>query len=351
MIWILRGDLRMLTGNRRPVERWRLICDTNISCGGPRRTRPLKIPWCSCATVILVLASIGMTRAAVSPEVLLEWGLDAQARTVATLQVPGSGLHAETAWLNGQQSGGNGGFAYVWPLSTQFRVQNSLTRIDPAFYTPMLRQFSDEARSRYWSQAGGGYRSGVGGSTTRFYDDNAHLAVALVEAYRITGDPVYLARARETYEFVLSGEDSAGGGGIYFHENDFSVKETISTLQGARAAIMLYRATGEEPYLTDATRLYEWAESFTQAADGLFFERYYLTGPRAGTAGDHTLINAAGDAILLNLEFHAATSDPARLQEAQRIANRSRSRFAHPSTSWESDRVNSNPRPFNSTCP
>jgi hypothetical protein len=327
MFRILDGGLQRLIGTCRTVERLRPVRDHITDRGGQQKARPVQVPWWSCATAILALASIGVARAAASPEVLLDWGLDAQARTVATLRVPGSSLYAETASLNGQRSGGNGGFAYVWPLSTQFRVQNSLTRIDPAVHTPILRQFSDEARSRYWSQAGGGYRSGVGGGTTRFYDDNAHMAVALMEAYRITGDPVYLARARETYDFVLSGEDSAGGGGIYFHENDFSVKETISTLQGARAAVMLYRATGEEPYLADATRLYEWAEAFTQTADGLFFERYYLTGPRAGTAGDHTLINAAGDAILLNLEFHAATGGPARLQEAQRIANRSLTRY------------------------
>jgi hypothetical protein len=271
-------------------------------------------------------------RAQSTPQDLLDWGLDAYAQTKATLQVPGSRLFAETASLSGQQSGGSGGFAYVWPLSTQFRVQTSLARLDPAIYVPLLRQFSDEARLRYWNNAGGGYRSGVTSGATLFYDDNAHMAVALMEAYRISADPVYLDRARETYDFVLSGEDQVGGGGIYFNQVDHSTKETISTLQGARAALMLYQSTAEGSYLADATRLYEWARTHTQQADGLFLEKYYLTGPRAGTAGDFTLVNAAGDAISVQLEFYTSTGNRSHLQEAQRIATRSLSRFFNSST-------------------
>ena len=95
---------------------------------------------------------------------------------------------------------------------------------------------------------------------------------------------------------------------------------------------MLYQATGAISYLTDATRLYDWARTHTQQTDGLFLEKFYLTGPKAGTAGDFTLVNAAGDGISVNLEFYASTSDAARLQEAQRIANRSLIRYFNPTT-------------------
>jgi Glycosyl hydrolase family 76 len=280
---------------------------------------------------VMAVGALGVDAKA-APQDLIDWGSDAYAKTTASLQVPGSRLFAETASLSGQRSGGNGGFAYVWPLSTQFRVQTVLSTLDPANYVPLLRQFSDEARARYWNAAGGGYRSGVSSGATLFYDDNAHMAVALMEAYQITADPVYLNRARETYSFVLSGEDAAGGGGIYFNPIDHSAKETISTLQGARAALMLYQATDEASYLTDATRLYQWAKTHTQQPDGLFLEKYYLTGPKAGTAGDFTLVNAAGDAIAVQLGFYATTGQPAHLQEARRIASRSLSRFFNTTT-------------------
>lgn len=281
------------------------------------------------AVMLVALLVLGSERAPAqtTTQDLLDWGLDAYAETIETLGVPGSALFAESARLNGQRFGGNGGFAYVWPLSTQFRVQTALAQYDPTTYAPLLRQFSDEAHTRYWRNAGGGYRSGVSSGSTLFYDDNAHMVVALMEAHRLTADPVYLERARATYDFVISGEDDAGGGGIYFSVPDRAVKETISTLQGARAALMLYRATQEAAYLDDAERLYQWAEDHVQQSDGLFLERYYLTGPRAGTAGDFALVNGVGDAISVQLEFFAATGDPANLQEAQRLAGRSLSRY------------------------
>ena len=51
----------------------------------------------------------------------------------------------------------------------------------------------------------------------KYYDDNAWLAIAFLEAYETTGEPRYLTRADKTLQFVLSGWDDQGGaesGGI-----------------------------------------------------------------------------------------------------------------------------------------
>ena len=166
----------------------------------------------------------------------------------------------------------------------------------------------------------------------RFYDDNAHLAVALAEAHEITGEPIYLTRAIDTLEFVLSGEDNVGGGGVYWSEWDHSFKDSASTLQGARAALMIYQATSEQQFLDDALRLYDGAADTTQQPDGLFMEKLYLTGPKAGQVGDYTLVNFAGFALATNTSFYEITQDPAYLAKARRIANRSISRFTDRST-------------------
>jgi predicted alpha-1,6-mannanase (GH76 family) len=165
-----------------------------------------------------------------------------------------------------------------------------------------------------------------------FYDDNAHIAVALAQAYTLTKDPVYLTRAVQTYNFVLSGEDSAGGGGIYFKVNDSTSKNTISTLQAVRAALLLYQITGTSKYLTDATRLYAWSKTHVQQSNGLFKEGYSLTGADAGTAVGYALTNGAGIGLLCNIEFYRATGDLAYLREAQRIAQASRSAYFNSST-------------------
>jgi hypothetical protein len=265
--------------------------------------------------------------AVVSHAQLIDWGTNVYQKTVASLKAPGTNVFSETASLSGTRSGGDSGFSYVWPVSAQFRVENALARVDPVTYRPVLRAFSDEVFARYWKTSGGGYRSGVSSGATRFFDDNAHMAVALAEAYRITGDTTYLDRAKQTYAFVISGEDSVGGGGTYFSEADHSFKDSAGTIQGTRAALMLYQATGTASYLTDATRLYNWAKSTTQQPDGTFMEKLYLTGTKAGTVGDFTLVNFAGFGISANIEFYKATDNKAYLTEAERIANTCLTRY------------------------
>jgi hypothetical protein len=255
---------------------------------------------------------------------LLGWGQNVYSKIDASLKVPGSNLYSETASTSGSRSGGDSGFAYVWPESVQFRVLDDLATINPAAYTSIVRGFSDELRSRYWKSSGtGGYRSGVSSGANLFYDDNAHVVVALAEAYTLTHDPVYLNRAIETYNFVLSGEDSVGGGGIYFELGDYSSKDAISTLQAVRAGLLLYQITGQANYLTDATRLYGWAQTHIQQSNGLFKEGYVVTGPNAGTTRGFALINSAGIGLSSNLLFYQATGNAAYLREAQRIGRAS----------------------------
>ncbi|MDB5357415.1 MAG: glycoside hydrolase [Phycisphaerales bacterium] len=268
------------------------------------------------------IQALGHATPALAPDpTLLAWGQNVYQKTNASLKAPGSNLYSETAALNGARSGGDSGFAYVWPESVQFRVLDDLVLIDPATYTPVLRAFSDELYARYWQNSGaGGYRSGVSSGATLFYDDNGHVAVALAEAYSLTGDPVYLSRAIQTYQFVISGEDSAGGGGIYFSVPDHSSKDAISTLQGVRAALLLYQLTGQSQYLNDASRLYAWAATHIQQPNGLFKERFLLS---TSAADGFTLINSAGIGLSSNLLFYDVTGNVSFLNEAQTIAHAS----------------------------
>ena len=262
----------------------------------------------------------------------LQWGTAVYNETVHTLGIPGERGFAESANLAGQRFGGSGGHAFAWPMSAQFRVQNDLARIDPATYVPVLREFSDQLHEKYWAtnRIGGGYRSGVTPTATRFYDDNAHLAVALTEAYQITRDPVYLDRAKQTMGFVFGGENTVGGGGIYWSESDRTFKDSVSTLQAARAALMIHQATGDAQYLTRATRLYDWARRNTQLAGGTFWEKLFVSGPRQGIAGDFDLINAAGIGISTNLEFYDSTGEARYLDEAKRIGTTTLTRYFGP---------------------
>jgi mannose/cellobiose epimerase-like protein (N-acyl-D-glucosamine 2-epimerase family) len=122
----------------------------------------------------------------------------------------------------------------------------------------------------------------------------------------------------------MQGEDSVAGGGIYFKQFEFTSKNAISTLQGARGAAMLYRTTGQQSYLNDATRLLTWARSHIQRPDGMFSEGWDIA--TASPVG-FDLINSAGNGISANLELYDATGNAAYLSEAQRMANRTLTRY------------------------
>ena len=274
------------------------------------------------------LLSLLLAFADVSPEAhaqvdfarLRTWGLETYNETDRTLRVPGTRLFAETSSVYGTQYGGFNDRAYVWPIGVQFRVFNALTQIEPITYTPILQQFADQIHGAYWNN---GYRSGAGGGD-RFYDDNGHLVVALVEAYRLTHNSDYLSRAIDTQSFVMEGEDAIAGGGTYFKQYDYAFKDSISTLQGARGAAMLYRATGLSAYLTDATRLLSWARAHLQRPDGMFTEGWNIATSRPE---GFDLINSAGIGISTNLELYDATGNTAYLIEAQRMGNRTLTRY------------------------
>ena len=155
------------------------------------------------------------------------------------------------------------------------------------------------------------------------------MAVALAEAYQITHNSIYLSRAEQTEAFVLSGEDSAGGGGIYFQEGVTTSKNAISTLQGARAAAMLYEDTGQTAYLTDAEQLVTWADTHIQESNGLFYQTYDLA---TNSPQGIPLVNAAGIGISANLALYDATGDTSYLTEAQLIGNTALTQFFDPGT-------------------
>ncbi|MCO6048126.1 glycoside hydrolase family 76 protein [Aeoliella sp. ICT_H6.2] len=279
-----------------------------------------------CGLGLALLVGICPAVRGVELATLQAWGMEVAQEIESTLRLERSSLYAETANLGGGQYGGANGRAFVWPAATQFRVLDSLVQIDPTTYAPELRAFSNQLRNDYWRN--GGY-SAVAFASDHYYDDNGHLVVSMVEAYNLTGDEVYKTRAIETYDFVLSGEDDAGGGGIYFRRGDYGSKDTVSTLQGARAAAMLYNATGEQQYLDDAERLMEWTNSHVQQAGGRYWQRFRLDTMQADGVD---IVNATGIGISANIELYDATGDLAYLHEAQRVAYSGVGRFFNSST-------------------
>lgn len=139
------------------------------------------------------------------------------------------------------------------------------------------------ALSCYWngSAAPGGYESAVrpplGTGGDRYYDDNAWVALALVQRWRMSKDAWALERAREVLEFVLSGWDEQDtnplpGGVRWTESRSNSDRCTVSTGTAAELCTHLYLTDGDKHCLEWAERLYDWASRSLLSPNGLYWD-------------------------------------------------------------------------------
>ena len=213
----------------------------------------------------------------------------------------------------------------MWSAGVALSALNAAARVDPDHYRPRLRAFID-ALNAYWTNA-----NGIGGydvlpgpkPNDRFYDDNAWIVLALAEAYEIMQRPGDLARAEATYKFVLSGEDSQLGGGIFWHEPDRTTKNTCVSAPAAVGALRLYGLTNKPAYLEDARRLYRWTCAHLQGADGLFADKVN----REGQVDQNRFSYNSGLMLRAASLLYKTTGEAAYLSDAQRIAHAAEARW------------------------
>jgi uncharacterized protein YyaL (SSP411 family) len=207
--------------------------------------------------------------------------------------------------------------AFMWPSAMQLSALVAAARVEPRYLQPMQR-FIDALQS-YWAN-----HYGIGGYDVlpvpkppdRYYDDNCWIAIALTEAYEVTGAERYRKRAAETLRFIFSGEDDQLGGGIYWHEDKRESKNTCSCAPAAVAALRVYEITTDQAYLHDARRLVTWTTEHLQDDDGLFWDHVKLTGEIKRTKWSYN------SALMLeaNALLHKHTGEAQYLRAAQRIA-------------------------------
>ncbi|MDE2126771.1 MAG: hypothetical protein KGJ62_09285 [Armatimonadetes bacterium] len=111
-----------------------------------------------------------------------------------------------------------------------------------------------------------------------YYDDNAWMTLDLIEAYSIAHRPADLLRAEKTLRFVLSGEDSALRGGIWWRERDRKSKNTCSNAPAAVGALELYKLTHKARDLAAGERLEGWTRANLRDATGLYFDHVNADG-------------------------------------------------------------------------
>ncbi len=223
--------------------------------------------------------------------------------------------------------------AFMWGCGVELSALAAAARIDRA-YRPKLHDYFQSLEVYWQSSTVSGYDVlPVPKPLDRYYDDNAWVVLALVDAYDVTHDAAYLRRAQETFKFVMSGEDSMLGGGLYWHEQEKKSKNTCSNAPATVSALRLYQATKDPTYLETGKRLYAWTVQHLQDTDGLFFDNIRLDGSVEKTKWTYnTAVMLKATCLLYHI-----TRDAAMLKEAERIASASVDHWVKPETGGVND--------------
>ncbi len=202
----------------------------------------------------------------------------------------------------------------------QLTALTAAARLDPGRYRADVRRCVDALNDQYWSDANGigGYDDGPHPKPPdRYYDDNAWIALGLVEAYEVTHEQRDLDRAAATLRYVLSGEDDKLGGGLYWQERTKASKNTCGNAPGIAAAVRVYTYTHDRSQLDTAVRLYRWTvKNLRDDRDGLYYDNLSLTGKLS----PHKFTYNTALMIRSGCLLYDATGDAAYLHDAQRSA-------------------------------
>jgi predicted alpha-1,6-mannanase (GH76 family) len=220
--------------------------------------------------------------------------------------------------------------ADAWASGIQLSAFTAAARVDPDKYLPDVKRYTAELDAYKLTLNGlEGYNSAIHArSPDRYYDDNAWLSLAFVEAFELTHDNADLNRAKIALKFVLSGEDKTLGGGLYWQENKNDTKNTCSNAPGLCAALRVAAITKDPELIAAANRLYDWTKANLQDSDGLYFDS--LTVDKKLTRTKWTYNSAL--MIRAACLFYDQTHDLAYLKEAERIAAAAQAKWVRPAT-------------------
>jgi predicted alpha-1,6-mannanase (GH76 family) len=99
---------------------------------------------------------------------------------------------------------------------------------------------------------------GAPGFINHFYDDEGWWALALIRAFDVTRNTMYLDTAASIFADMRTGENTNCGGGIYWNKDRQYVNAIANELYLAVAAGLANRASNKQAYLDIAVRQWNW---------------------------------------------------------------------------------------------
>ncbi len=158
----------------------------------------------------------------------------------------------------------------------------------------------------------------------RFYDDNIWLGIDFTDTYELTKEPQYLEKAKLIWKFIESGTDEKLGGGIYWCEQKKESKNTCSNAPGSVFALKLFEATQDSSFLQKGQTLYYWTKvNLQDTTDYLYFDNIGMNG----TIGRAKFAYNSGQMMQAAVILYRLTGNQQYLTDAQNIAGACHSYF------------------------
>jgi hypothetical protein len=261
----------------------------------------------------------GTSAAAVTPDSSGTSG-DGTVASRSHLELAEAGIEKTSEWWDGSadwfydQLGSNPNRAQVtlWGSNGMFEALDEIAIADPTAKTKAAVETFARGEQRYWNpnlKPVPGYSPQVGeqsSSQPTWYDDNAWIGIAFLDAYRATGNHTYVTEAERAFAFIAAGGwDVKQGGGMWWStEHQWLSGEALAA--ASDLAARLYQTTNQAEYLTDAETYISWANKNLLRPQGVYLPvastpfpyliepDSYVNRGRTGAPGTQMCIEGSG---------------------------------------------------------
>lgn len=220
--------------------------------------------------MLLTLALSFSSRSGIAPGLYASDAARITARTIQAFYDPRARIWKPP--VASAESVGDQGYTF-WPSLLAWQAVIEAAKVDPKTWRSGVATYFD-VLEQYFDRAGHAYCAWryFPGNDDQFYDDNTWAAVACLEAYAVTGEARYRARAVEVFDgFVKGGWDARGGlrWGTKAGIADRTDRTVSATAAVALAALLVHRVRHDPSDLAWAKRALGWIRNSVSAPSGL----------------------------------------------------------------------------------
>lgn len=221
--------------------------------------------------------------------------------------------------------------SFLWPMSGVFSSTVLLARMEPETYMPYLdsmvvamEQYYDTSRLPFAYQAYPVRFDHV----DRYYDDNGLVGIDYIDTYSVTRKPAHLEKAKQIFSFIISGWDDRFEGGVPWVEGKKDQKPACSNGKAMVLALKLYKETGDEYYLENGKRFYEWIWKYLRDPERDIIMNSWITEGEGHAQFDPYTYNS-GTLIQAATALHRFTGEQRYLDQAIQICEGTSKFFFH----------------------